>query len=431
MKLSTLSNTHFYHSAEAINQVSRVGEVTKPTFKEAYEAPYFKDTRIEYGKDPLSLWIEHLGLSDGKAARFMGITKEEYLSLKRDKRGAFIGTTPEMVISFCRRIKVHPAHLGSLDQSYLQSLPPYVTAANMVIAKNPLGEFGEGDTQLATYALRVERARFNVSFQGKEVYTDTALVLGAIKAEELSGIFNFISRDGNLTSGALETASILGEHLLERERERLGYYQQERDRLGARLSEKYLDMCRRLGAQDALLFGSRGDEKIGRAGKAKPKVKPIDIFLRNLIKVYVYNQLNQNESAETPKKSDVRYWVSRFYDSLIREDYNKMLSHLGMHKEIGKWKVSLTAEIKETTDAIYPYLIARTEFSRSIGGLTAYYEEAQATVESLENWLSEIQAQTQEGQTLQRLFANHMIMMMADSQKNGMKSQNVWSHNPQ
>ncbi len=426
MKLSTLSRTPFHHSAEAINQVSRVGEVTKPNFKEAYESPQCKDTQIEHGKDPLSLWIEHLGLSDGKAARFMGVTKEAYRALKNDKRGAFLDTTPEMVINFCRRIKVHPAHLGSLDQNYMQSLPPYVTAANMLIAKNPLGEFGEGDTNLATYALRVEQARFNVSFQGKEIYAEVAQVLEALKPEDLAGVFNFVSREGKLTSESLETASVLGEYLLEREQDRLASYQLERDRLGARLSEKYLDMCRRLGAQDAYLFVYRGDDKRGGKGK----VKPIDILLRNLIKAYVYNQINQNEIAETPKKSDVRYWVSRFYDGLVREDYNKMLSHLGMHKEISKWKVRLSSEIKETTEAIYPYLKARTEFSRKIGGLTAYYEAAQTTVDSVENWLSEIQARTREGQILQRLFANHMIMMMADSQKNGMQPQNVWTPDP-
>lgn len=426
MKLSTLSRTPFHHSAEAINQVSRVGEVTRPNFKEAYEAPQCKDTQIEHGKDPLSLWIEHLGLSDGKAARFMGVTKEKYRSLKNDKRGAFLDTTPEMVISFCRRIKVHPAHLGSLDQSYMQSLPPYVTAANMLIASNPLGEFGEGDTQLATYALRVERARFTVSFQEKELYADVALVLGALKADDLAGVFNFICRDGKLTSDTLETAGILGEHILEREKDRLASYQLERDRLGYRLSEKYLDMCNRLSAQDALLFGKRESDK--KAGSER--VKPIDILLRNLIKTYVYKQLNQNAKAETPKKSDVRYWVSRFYDGLIREDYNRMLCHLGMHKEIGKWKVSLDDEIKETTEAIYPYLKARTEFSKRIGGLTAYYQDAQATVDSIENWLSEIQAQTREGQILQRLFANHMIMMMADKQRNDMQSRNVWTPDP-
>ncbi|MDY0030135.1 MAG: hypothetical protein RBR86_09370 [Pseudobdellovibrionaceae bacterium] len=421
MKLSALSRTRFQHSAEAIEQVSRDGIVTRKNFKEAYESPECKDVQIEYGKDPLSLWISHLGLSDGKAAKFMGVSRDTFLSLRNDPSGAFNRTSPEMVINFCRRIKVHPAHLGSLEQDYRQSLPPYITAANILIAGNSIGEFGEGDCHLAAYALRVERARFSMSFSGEDKYADVAHVLEKVKSDDLVSLFNFISREGKLTSEALATAEVIGENLLEKEQDRLKKSEMDRDFLVNHLGQKYLEMLRRLGSQAPFISCNVG--KKGKAGNAGL----FNVLLKDLTRSYTYKQLEEDARVRTPRKSDVRLWVSRFYDGVIREDYNRMLSRLRMHKEIGRWKVELSTDIRETTDAIYPYLKARTEFSRAIGGVIAHYEEARATVGSVENWLSEIQAGTMEGQILQRLFANHMIMTMGGNTRRGYMPPNVWN----
>lgn len=163
-----MPQTVFPKSKSAASLVEEKGYVWR-AFEEAHAGPNQKNHLLIYGHHPLELWKHHLGVSHEKMADMMGVAPEEYHALAADNDGgAFHKVSSDAILNFCKEIRVHPAHIGSLEPHFMQSLPPSLVDANREIAANP--EYSNGDRSLALYALRVEKARYHQGFLADPEY---------------------------------------------------------------------------------------------------------------------------------------------------------------------------------------------------------------------------------------------------------------------
>lgn len=157
-----MAQTAFPKSKMAANLALEKGYV-RQAFEDAFAAPQEKNHLLTYGHHPLELWKYHLGISHKQMAEMLAVSPEEYKALASDNDGgAFHKVSSEAILSFCKNIRVHPAHLGSLEPNFKQTLPPALVDANREIAVND--SYSKGDRNLALYALRVEKARYTNGF---------------------------------------------------------------------------------------------------------------------------------------------------------------------------------------------------------------------------------------------------------------------------
>ncbi len=161
--------------------------IVRRAFEEALAAPLDKNHLLTYGHHPLELWKHHLGVSHKQMAEMLGVSQEEYHVLAADNDGgAFHKVSSEAILTFCKNIRVHPAHLGSLEPHFKQSLPPALVDANREIAGNKT--FSKGDRDLALYALRVEKARYVDGFLADPEYGRLGEAFEAFLSGQMKGI---------------------------------------------------------------------------------------------------------------------------------------------------------------------------------------------------------------------------------------------------
>lgn len=73
---------------------------------------------------PVLFWMEHFEIPDDLMPRILGIDEDEYRQLRNDPYdGPFHKLSPDLIINFCRHIRVHPAHLCS-SKSDFRHHPP-------------------------------------------------------------------------------------------------------------------------------------------------------------------------------------------------------------------------------------------------------------------------------------------------------------------
>lgn len=161
--------------------------IIRRAFEEALAAPLDKNHLLTYGHHPLELWKHHLGVSHKQMAEMLGVSPEKYHVLEADNDGgAFHKVSSEAILSFCKNICVHSAHLGSLEPHFKQSLPPALVDANREIAGNRA--YSKGDRDLALYALKVEKARYTEGFMNDPEYGRLGEAFESFLSERMNGI---------------------------------------------------------------------------------------------------------------------------------------------------------------------------------------------------------------------------------------------------
>lgn len=154
----------FYRSVDAAERISRKGDFIRTYQMEAARAPRLKNAFLSVGVHPVYVWLRHYGFSSAKGAQYLGVDRDTYECLGRDPDGAFSKVSPDMILRFCHNTGVHPAHIGSLEEDFRQSVPSALLVANMLVASGEEGLYSRRDRGLAAYAIEIERRRYAVSF---------------------------------------------------------------------------------------------------------------------------------------------------------------------------------------------------------------------------------------------------------------------------
>ncbi|OIN87260.1 MAG: hypothetical protein AUJ12_02535 [Alphaproteobacteria bacterium CG1_02_46_17] len=381
MSKEAITKTFFSQSAEAVDHAARTGKICRPYLKEARRAPELKNDLIEYGADPISLWIQHKKLSDKQTARHMGCTIPEYQALKNDSDGAFSKITTDLVLNFCHGLGVHPAHLGSLDDDFRQSLPPAVLAANIKIVEDQSDKYGLGDKQLAQYAISVEGRRYSRSFHDDCKFGRLAEKVDDLDAEDLTTLFTMAS-SLKYTPRLQAFSSLVCHHLIDE-------YQDHRDMsVTSQLSD-----ARNITDKYTKLLSSG----YGGLTELIPNGTPYA-----LVKKF-------RTDERPPTQSDIRFELKRFAALIMQEDLNRIWS-IGRKRELDiKWDFSaLHPEIRRAASAVHAYVDA---LRKGASGIEREIENEKVIAEELQNlgtWHDRLHDNPEEAKVVGRLLVNRI-----------------------
>lgn len=150
-------------------------------------APDHLANRLIYGENLLQIWIDHEQIGDDELVSLWKISKAELHAMARDPYEAYRQLTGQQVLSFAKRIGVHPAHLSpaSIDPAY--SLPFSIFMANHIMAHDFSETFE--NISLAKQALERETKRYDAFMKGKYMLKDMSFshVADHLKAAIASG----------------------------------------------------------------------------------------------------------------------------------------------------------------------------------------------------------------------------------------------------
>ncbi len=372
--------TYFSQSAEAVDHAARMGQIRRSYLKEAYRAPESKNDRIEYGIDPISLWVQHKKISDKQAAKYMGCSIAEYQALKDDPDGAFSKISPQSVLSFCHGIRVHPAHLGSLDDEFKHSLPPAILAANILIVQDQSEKYGVGDKQLAHYAISVEDSRYSKSFHEDCAFGRLAEKIDSLDVDDLTRLFNLASTLKHVPE--LQSFSSFVCHQLLQE------------------YEDQHDMCTTSQQSEATNITNKYTKLLssGYGGLAglMPKADPYMLV----------KKLKSSERVRKPK--DIQFELKCLAEIMMQEDLNRIWS-IGRRQGVDfKWEFALDPELKTASSAIHTYVSALKSGTKVIEKNVEIEKVLAEEIQNLEIWHERLHDYPEEAKIVGRLLANRV-----------------------
>jgi DNA-binding Xre family transcriptional regulator len=385
---------NFVRSSEAIAQAGVKGRVLSPYLHEASQPPYLKNIFIDAGVSPVSLWIIHRKLSEEEATSFLGCSSAQYKAMKNDPDGHFSKITPDMVLRLCHNIGVHPAHLGSLEPDFRQSLPPAILAANIKIMRNESGQYSQGDIALANYAIKTEEQRYETSFHDDPEFGRLAEKLDEVDEGTLSALFQLASSDPQRPWELEGLALLACEQVLK------GY---------------------RLQFEQMMAFLC-GDFKKQRVHFYMTLREGLQDTFPNIIPSALVKALRDNgidRSMQSPQaKQLIKIEMYQLVDKMMREGRNRLLSFVKTEGIQFQWRDALEADIEKISDALHSYLGELLKYEEKMPDFKTDGEILLDEIVNLAEWVQDLQeTRGQHGnapRVVQRLFANRLMMTSSE-----------------
>ncbi|MCB1557553.1 MAG: hypothetical protein KDJ50_01355 [Alphaproteobacteria bacterium] len=424
------------------------------------------DDKILAGKNCIQAWIEHLGLDDTTAASYLGISKAQFLATRKHPEMPFSCLTPEMVIRFCRNIKVHPAHLGSLVPDYWKTMPPYITAANILIANDVFNQYGSKDRALARYALDVEQQRFTRSFRNCEEFSVLSNELLELDAYDLTLIYNAASKQGStpqstLYQGVMMALDIACEDKFHAQNEEKTRKEAALDEISFCYADSFLRAVTLMGKLFVLPVEQEGQHQESQGIKKKKTMSGAINRIRNMtlfpripepIKqpsasaewaarkreeaqlVFEEKRLSRSRRASGQLQDFVRKSVQQLYydDCLI--EIRKFLSQMGRQDLACKVRLELVKDREALVESLFESFMACAEYQDAakslqddIGRLEKAIEETGYFVKQEPRGYTIDRLHINRINTIRSLFANHLLIHMSEGRADRRQSQNTWS----
>lgn len=381
--------------------------IVRRAFEEALAAPLDKNHLLTYGHHPLELWKHHLGVSHKQMAEMLGVSQEEYHVLAADNDGgAFHKVSSEAILTFCKNIRVHPAHLGSLEPHFKQSLPPALVDANREIAGNKT--FSKGDRDLALYALKVEKARYVDGFLADPEYGRLGEAFEAFLSGQMKGI---LETDELHHCGRVWVWENFAQIACQAELERCEHQGEEayneRRRINQQIVPRYIDMSG--GYSDAF----------NHTGLGSYAMK-------------VYNRLEGRSLRGDLCEQDYEWELLSMVQDDMLHDQNRLWSLARMNGIQIDSELVLKGEIKEVARKMFNFVEMVRVSQPQIKRLVEREAELDDERKVLADWERAIEISLgARARTVSRLMANRLLIAEFEREGGEMKPLDLTAYNAQ
>lgn len=381
--------------------------IVRRAFEEALAAPLDKNHLLTYGHHTLELWKHHLGVSHKQMAEMLGVSPEEYHVLAADNDGgAFHKVSSEAILTFCKNIRVHPAHLGSLEPHFKQSLPPALVDANREIAGNKT--FSKGDRDLALYALKVEKARYVDGFLADPEYGRLGEAFEAFLSGQMKGI---LETDELHHCGRVWVWENFAQIACQAELERCEHQGEEayneRRRINQQIVPRYIDMSG--GYSDAF----------NHTGLGSYAMK-------------VYNRLEGRSLRGDLCEQDYEWELLSMVQDDMLHDQNRLWSLARMNGIQIDSELVLKGEIKEVARKMFNFAEMVRVSQPQIKRLVEREAELDDERKVLADWERAIEISLgARARTVSRLMANRLLIAEFEREGGEMKPLDLTAYNAQ